>query len=93
MTTTLSPIILFVYNRPDHVQRGVASLLANELASQSDLYIYSDAPKNEDAKEAVEKVREYIHTVKGLGIVSKAEIDVFLELSYPQIRTRHCTGR
>lgn len=75
MTTTLSPIILFVYNRPDHVQRGVASLLANELSAQSDLYIYSDAPKNEDAKEAVAKVREYIHTVKGFKSITIVERD------------------
>lgn len=74
-TTALSPIILFVYNRPDHTKRCVASLLANELAALSDLYIYSDAPKNEEAEEAVARVREYIHTIRGFKSVTIVERD------------------
>lgn len=75
ITTALSPIILFVYNRPDHTKRCVASLLANELAALSDLYIYSDAPKNEEAEEAVARVREYIHTIRGFKSVTIVERD------------------
>ena len=70
---TLSPIILFVYNRPDHVQRTVASLLANELAVESDLFIYSDAAKSEEAQEAVSKVREYIRTIDGFKSITIVE--------------------
>lgn len=46
---TLAPILLFVYNRPEHVRRGVASLLANDLAGESELFVYSDAAKDEAA--------------------------------------------
>ena len=42
-TTTLSPILLFVYNRPDHVRRCVEALQKNQLAADSELFIYSDA--------------------------------------------------
>lgn len=72
---TLSPIILFVYNRPEHVQKGIASLLANDLATESDLYIYSDAPKNEETREAVMQVREYIHTIRGFKSITIVERD------------------
>ena len=70
---TLSPIILFVYNRPEHVQKCITSLLANDLAKESDLYIYSDAPKNEEAQEAVLQVREYIHTIRGFKNITIVE--------------------
>lgn len=40
-----APILLFVYNRPIHTQQTVISLLRNELAAESPLYIYSDAAK------------------------------------------------
>ena len=70
---TLSPIILFAYNRPEHVQKCITSLLANDLAKESDLYIYSDAPKNEEAQEAVLQVREYIHTIRGFKNITIVE--------------------
>lgn len=56
----LAPIVLFVYNRPGHTKQTVEALQKNELAGESELYIYSDAPKNENAVEKVNEVREYI---------------------------------
>lgn len=44
----LSPIVLFVYNRPDHTRQTVKALQKNELAEQSELFIYIDEAKNED---------------------------------------------
>ncbi len=55
-----APIVIFVYNRPNHVKRLIESLIQNSLAKESDLYIYSDAPKNENNKEKVDEVRKYI---------------------------------
>lgn len=55
-----APIILFVYNRPDHTLRTLEALEKNDLASSSELFIYSDAPKNEKSKPAVDQVREII---------------------------------
>jgi len=46
----LAPIVLFVYNRPDHTRQTVEALQKNELAKESELFIYSDAAKNETAK-------------------------------------------
>lgn len=55
-----APIILFVYNRPDHTIRTLQALENNTLAPESELFIYSDAPKNAQATAAVEQVREII---------------------------------
>jgi hypothetical protein len=61
----LAPIVLFVYNRPMHTKQTIEALQKNELASESQLYIYSDAAKNAKATESVCKVREYIKTING----------------------------
>lgn len=69
----LSPIALFVYNRPEHTQKTIEALLKNGLASQSELFIFSDAPKNEKAKEGVEKVRAFIKSISGFKNITILE--------------------
>lgn len=61
----LAPIALFVYNRPWHTKQTVEALAKNSLASESELYIFSDAPKDEIAVVAVNEVRNYIREVEG----------------------------
>lgn len=70
-----APIALFVYNRPVHTRRTVKALLKNKLAGESDLFIFSDAPKTPEAAEAVREVREYIRTITGFRSVSIIERD------------------
>lgn len=72
---TLAPIALFVYNRPAHTRQTVEALLKNELAGDSDLIIFSDAPKVPEAAEAVRGVRKYIKTISGFRTVSIVERD------------------
>ena len=61
----LAPIILFVYNRPEHTKKTLESLKINELASESSLFIFSDGSKNENDKKSVDEVRKYISTISG----------------------------
>lgn len=61
---TYAPIALFTYNRADKTQTVIESLLKNVEAKDSDLFIFSDGPKNDKAVEGVKKNREYIHEVK-----------------------------
>ena len=60
-----APIILLAYNRPEHVERAVASLLRNAEAAQSDLYIYCDGAKPGTDPAPVERVREIARSVEG----------------------------
>ena len=65
---TLSPIILFVYNRPKHTAETVEALKKNELASESVLYVFADGIKKDASEEQIEQIREvrnYIHTITG----------------------------
>ena len=70
---SLAPIALFAYNRLDHLRQTVASLADNDLASRSDLRIYSDAPKSAAHEAGVLAVRNYLKTVTGFGSVTIVE--------------------
>ena len=61
----LAPIVLFVYNRLAETQQTIWSLQKNHLSSESDLFIFSDGPKDEKGKQNVEKVRAFIKTISG----------------------------
>ena len=60
-----APILLFVYNRPEHTRRCIQSLLKNSLASESYLFIYADGAKDSTQQEAVNEVRNYIRSIQG----------------------------
>lgn len=54
----LSPIVLFVYNRPRHTELCLNSLLKNDLADQSTLYIYADGQKVNSSPQEIENIKE-----------------------------------
>ena len=54
----LAPIIIFAYNRPDHLQKTLTWLKQNELANQSILYVYCDGPKPDASEDQLQKVKE-----------------------------------
>lgn len=70
---SLAPITLFVYNRLDHTKKTIEALQKNELASDSDLIIFSDAAKNEADVDNVRILREYLKTVDGFKSVKIIE--------------------
>lgn len=63
--TTKAPILLFVYNRLSHTQEVIAALQKNSLSKDSELYIYADAAKNEQALDKVTALRNYLPTITG----------------------------
>jgi len=67
--TSLAPIALFTYARVNHTRQAVESLLSNKEAAESDLYVFSDGPKNESKELAVKENREYIHTIQGFNSI------------------------
>jgi hypothetical protein len=65
-----APIALFVYNRPSHLARTVAALKSNSLARESDLHVFSDAPRNEHDAATVRQVRSIIGNIDGFRSVT-----------------------
>ena len=70
---TLAPIVLFVYNRPNHTKQTLEALKNNVLANKSELFIYSDAAKFEIDQINVFKVREYIRSIHGFKNITIIE--------------------
>jgi len=69
----LAPIVLFVYNRLDHTKQTVEALQKNILAKESELYIYSDGPKNSEFTVVVNEIRKYLKSVTGFRSVTVVE--------------------
>jgi len=69
----LTPIALFVYNRPLHTQQTVEALMKNTLAAESELLVFCDGPRDESQRDNVRQVRKYIRTIDGFRKVTVVE--------------------
>ena len=69
----IAPICLFTYTRLNETKRTVEALKNNYLASESELYIFSDGSKNEETFAKVKDVRRYLHSVEGFKAVKIIE--------------------
>lgn len=68
-----APILLFAYNRPRHLAETIRSLAACELAAESMLFVYSDAPRTAADVPDVDAVRQEIHAIRGFRSVTVVE--------------------
>lgn len=69
-----APVVLFVYNRPEHTRRTIEALSASDMATDTPLYIFSDGAKETSTAE-VEEVRRIIHNIKGFASINICERD------------------
>ncbi len=73
---TLAPIIVFAYDRPNHLKQTLDALAKNDLADRSNLYIYCDGFKEPAPIEQVERVkrnRTVAHAISGFKSVTVIE--------------------
>lgn len=70
----MSPIILFIYNRPSHTQQTLEALSQNTLAQNSELIIFADGPKENATKEQIEKIQETRKVAKSKQWCKSVEI-------------------
>lgn len=69
----LAPIVLFTYNRLDHLKLTIKNLKKNYLADSSELIIFSDGPKNYSDKKKISYIRRYLKKIKGFKKISIKE--------------------
>lgn len=69
------PICLLTYNRPRHARITIEALKENTLAANTDLYIFSDAPRSSADTDGVLETRKYLKTVDGFKSVTVIEMD------------------
>ena len=81
----VAPIIVFAYDRPDHLTRTLEALSKNDLASQSVLYIYCDGAREWGGERVSELENErlsggnYITKRYGKMYSSKDEYEVYIK--------------
>jgi hypothetical protein len=68
-----APIALFAYNRVVHLRRTIEALRQNAESSVSLLCVFSDAPKTERERDAVNAVRQYVRDIDGFAAVHIVE--------------------
>ena len=69
MSSKLAPIVLFCYNRPNHIRQTLEGLRANKLASDSVLYVMCDGPKEEANDEQLKKISNARKVVEELAVI------------------------
>jgi hypothetical protein len=81
-----APILLFCYKRLECLKHTVEALKKCVLASESDLYIFSDGPKTEKDQEQINAVRCYIKGIAGFKnlIIQESEKNKGLAVSIIQ---------
>lgn len=65
MNHNLAPILVFAYKRLDSLILTIDALKKNHLASESELYIFSDAARKTEDEKQVQEVRNYLKTITG----------------------------
>ena len=58
-----TPVAVFVYNRPEKTKTLFESLRQNTLAGSSEIFVFSDGPRDDRAKDKVDEVRAYIDSL------------------------------
>lgn len=61
----LAPIIIFCYKRIDTLKNTITALQNNFLASESELFIFSDGAKNKKDEVVVNEVRLFLKSITG----------------------------
>lgn len=70
----LAPVIVFAYDRPDHLTKTLNSLAKNTLATQSKLFIYCDGPKDQSSVSG-ERFEDYDTYVSRISETRKVARD------------------
>jgi hypothetical protein len=76
-----APVVLFAYDRLGHAQQTLDALAANDGASESDLFVYSDGPRTADRADAVAAVREHLRSLTGFRSVTLVERETNMGLA------------
>lgn len=62
-----APAAVFVYKRKDYAEKTLSALRNNFLAEQTDLYIFSDGPKNEQDRQSVSETQDFVREFAAQG--------------------------
>ena len=67
------PVVIFCYDRIDMISRNIDSLVKNNRASATSVYIFSDGAKGPLDSNDVAQVRQYLNEISGFSSVTIIE--------------------
>ena len=65
-----APLVLFGYNRLDHIKKVVESILGNVESINTDLFVFLDGPKTIKDKIIGDEIYKYMMSIKGFKKIS-----------------------
>lgn len=68
-----APIVIFAYNRPEHLKRTIAALARNSEVANSELTIFSDGPRRPTDEPKIAAVRRVAHEAVGFAALRVVE--------------------
>lgn len=78
----VSPVIVFAYDRPDHLSQTLSALAGNDLACESELFVYCDGAREwgglEESRPEAKEGETYITKRYGMMYCSKEEYESYL---------------
>ena len=69
-----APVVMFVFNRIDHFKKTYESLTKCPEASETELFIFSDGAKNENAQNAVKEVRRFAEKIAEESVFKSVQV-------------------
>jgi hypothetical protein len=69
----LAPVLITVYNRYDHLKECITYLLDCSLASQTEVFVSSDAPSKKEDFDVISRIRAYLKTITGFKTITVIE--------------------
>lgn len=72
---SLSPVILFVYNRPEHTLKTLEALQRNYLSQQTELYVFCDGAKSGASAQQTEKIEQTRRIVRSKKWCAEVHIE------------------
>ncbi|MBS6830307.1 MAG: glycosyltransferase [Desulfovibrio sp.] len=71
-----APLAIFAFNRPEYLQRTLQALAQNTLASETDVTIFCDGPRNEQDMEKIEEVHAVAQSATGFHTLNIVKRDI-----------------
>ena len=59
-----SPIVIFSYNRPKHINKLLNTIIKNEINKNNKIYLFCDGPKNTIDKKKIDIIKKKIKKKK-----------------------------
>jgi hypothetical protein len=56
-----SPIIIFSYNRPSHLNNLIISLIKNKVSKSTKIFFFCDGPKNNTDKKKINEIKDLLY--------------------------------